>query len=155
MQWGLAVFNNVRKFIQFQLTINIVICSITIIGGAIIGHNPLNVVQMLWTNLIMDILGAIALGTEKYEENGKFARIGRGQAKVLVLDHNWRQIIVHAIFQIIVMVVLMFLGAQIFFSADEPFNLIDEPERRDGVPTNRLKLDTICFNVFILMNLFN
>jgi len=44
MQWGQAVFNNVRKFTQFQLTINIVICTITIVGGATIGRTPLNVV---------------------------------------------------------------------------------------------------------------
>jgi magnesium-transporting ATPase (P-type) len=94
MQWGQAVFNNVRKFMQFQLTINIVICTITIVGGATTGRNPLNVVQMLWTNLIMDILGAIALGTEKYEEGAKFTRITRSAAKVVVLEQNWRQIIV-------------------------------------------------------------
>jgi magnesium-transporting ATPase (P-type) len=35
-------------------------------GGATIGHKPLNVIQMLWTNLIMDILGAIAIGTEPF-----------------------------------------------------------------------------------------
>jgi Ca2+ transporting ATPase len=123
MQWGLAVFNNVRKFMQFQLTINIVICTITIVGGATVGHNPLNVIQMLWTNLIMDILGAIALGTEKYEEGGKFARVGRGNPKVLVLEQNWRQIIVQAFFQIFVMFMMMFLGAQIFF-AGKSINLI-------------------------------
>jgi P-type Ca2+ transporter type 2C len=68
VKWGRAIFDNVRKFIQFQLTINIVICTITIIGGCTLGHAPLNVVQMLWTNLIMDILGAIAIGTEPYKK---------------------------------------------------------------------------------------
>jgi len=46
------------------MTINIVICIITVLGGCTIGRTPLNVIQMLWTNLIMDVLGAIALGTE-------------------------------------------------------------------------------------------
>ena len=78
MMWGIAVYDNIRKFIQFQLTINIVICTITIIGGATIGHNPFNVIQMLWINLIMDILGAIALGTEKYQKGAKFTRLARG-----------------------------------------------------------------------------
>lgn len=98
MQWGQAVFNNVRKFTQFQLTINIVICTITIISGATIGRTPLNVVQMLWANLIMDILGAIALGTEKYEEGAKFSRVSRSEPKVVVLEQNWRQVIVQAVF---------------------------------------------------------
>lgn len=48
---------------------NISIVVITILGGAFLGHTPLNVIQMLWVNLIMDILGAIAIGTEPYKEN--------------------------------------------------------------------------------------
>ena len=46
---------------------NIVICFITVIGG-IFGHPPLNVIQMLWANLVMDILAAIALGTEPWKD---------------------------------------------------------------------------------------
>lgn len=64
IQWGRQIFNNVRKFLQFQMTINIVICVITVLGGCTIGQIPLNIIQLLWTNLIMDVLGAIALGTE-------------------------------------------------------------------------------------------
>ena len=70
IQWGRAIFANVKKFLQFQLTINIVICFITILGGATTGTTPLNVIQMLWVNLIMDILGAIAIGTEPYKSSG-------------------------------------------------------------------------------------
>lgn len=46
----------------------------------------------------MDILGAIALGTEKYEEGAKFARVSRSESKVVVLEQNWRQVIVQAVF---------------------------------------------------------
>lgn len=69
IKWGRAIFDNVRKFLQFQLTVNIAIVIITIIGGAFVGHPPLNVIQMLWINLIMDILGAIAIGTEPYRDD--------------------------------------------------------------------------------------
>ena len=48
------------------MTINLVLCFITILGGCTIGTTPLNVVQMLWTNLIMDVLAAISIGTERY-----------------------------------------------------------------------------------------
>lgn len=47
------------------MTINIVVCVITVVSGATLGQIPLNVIQMLWANLVMDILGAIALGTEE------------------------------------------------------------------------------------------
>jgi magnesium-transporting ATPase (P-type) len=153
VKWGRALFDNVRKFIQFQLTINIVICFITILGGCTVGHTPLNVVQMLWTNLIMDILGAIAIGTEPYKVNGGNShRISR-RDKIL-LPEIWRQVLVQALYQIIVMVFLMFAGSFIFF--EESFNPITEPLRdENGAGTNRLVLDTICFHTFILMNLFN
>lgn len=109
---------------------------------------------MLWVNLIMDILGAIALGTEKYQKGGKFTRLARSNPRVLVMEHNWRQVLVHALFQITVMLFLMYLGQFIFF--DEGFNLIN-PSPQGGVnrDDDRKKLDTICFHVFILMNLFN
>jgi len=45
---------------------NISLCFITILGGLTLGRPPLNIVQMLWCNLIMDVLGAIAIGTEPY-----------------------------------------------------------------------------------------
>jgi len=109
---------------------------------------------MLWANLIMDVLGAIALGTEKYSSSSAFQRIGRGEPKMVVLDYSWRQILVQAIYQILVLVVLMYFGGMIFF--DEPLNLVTAPKRDELLnPTPRLELDTIIFHTFILMSLFN
>ena len=97
IKWGRAIFDNVRKFLQFQLTINIVICFITILGGLSLGHTPLNVIQMLWTNLIMDILGAIAIGTEPYkQEDTTMNRISR-RDKILLAE-IWRQVLIQALF---------------------------------------------------------
>ena len=44
IKWGRAIFDNVRKFLQFQLTINISVCFVTILGGVALGHTPLNVI---------------------------------------------------------------------------------------------------------------
>jgi P-type Ca2+ transporter type 2C len=44
IKWGRAIFDNVRKFLQFQLTINISLCAIVILTGATLGHSPLNVI---------------------------------------------------------------------------------------------------------------
>lgn len=66
----------------------------TIIGSLFLGHPPLNVLQMLWINLIMDTLGAIALGTEPYkkqdviDKNNRQTRISR-KDKILLLE-MWR-----------------------------------------------------------------
>jgi len=113
---------------------------------------------MLWVNLIMDTLGAIALGTEPYKKTGDAPgavsrRISRRDR--IMLPEMWRQVVGQAIYQILVMIVLMYFGGLIFF--EESFNLISgelrDPDTQKAAP--RLVLDTICFHTFILMNLFN
>jgi Ca2+-transporting ATPase len=158
IRWGRAIFDNVRKFIQFQLTVNISLCFVTVLGGLSLGHPPLNVIQMLWVNLIMDTLGAIALGTEPCKTTGEAAgtvsrRISRRDR--IMLPEMWRQVIGQAVYQILVMVVLMYFGGLMFF--EESFNLITGPlrDKTTAEAAPRLVLDSICFHTFILMNLFN
>jgi P-type E1-E2 ATPase len=62
--WGRNILDNIRKFLQFQLCVNIVCVTIVLLGGATLGHSPFTVIQLLWLNLIMDTLAAIALASE-------------------------------------------------------------------------------------------
>lgn len=62
--WGRSVFNSIRKFLQFQLTVNFVALVVAFVGAIVGGRIPLNVLQLLWVNLIMDTMGALALATE-------------------------------------------------------------------------------------------
>jgi magnesium-transporting ATPase (P-type) len=64
IMWGRTVYDNIRKFLQFQLTVNVVALLIVFIGAVAGFGQPLNAVMMLWVNLVMDTLGALALGTE-------------------------------------------------------------------------------------------
>jgi P-type Ca2+ transporter type 2C len=59
--WGRSVFNNIRKFLQFQLTINFVALVVAFVAAVSEGDTPLNVLQLLWVNLIMDALGALGI----------------------------------------------------------------------------------------------
>jgi Ca2+-transporting ATPase len=61
--WGRCIYNNVRRFLQFQLTANVVTLFISIMSAVIIHDTPFKAVQLLWVNLIMDSLGALALAT--------------------------------------------------------------------------------------------
>ncbi|CAL5395398.1 unnamed protein product [Camellia sinensis] len=65
LKWGRCVYNNIQKFIQFQLTVNIAALVIYFVAAVSAGQVPLTVVQLLWVNLIMDTLGALALATKK------------------------------------------------------------------------------------------
>lgn len=144
------------------MTVNISLCLIVLIAGATLGHSPLNVIQLLWTNLIMDILAAIAIGTEPYmkdvvlregdEQNKKSTRISRRDR--IILPEMWRNIFGQVVYQLLVLLVLVYFGEFIFFP--KPFNIIYEELREEtGKPTSRLVMDTIIFHTFILMNLFN
>lgn len=63
--WGRCVYDNIRKFLQFQLTVNVVALVVAFIGALTGRGTPLKAVQLLWVNLIMDTMAALALGTEK------------------------------------------------------------------------------------------
>jgi Ca2+-transporting ATPase len=65
VRWGRSVYYNIQKFIQFQLTVNVVALTINLVASISSGKVPLNAVQLLWINLIMDTLGALALATEE------------------------------------------------------------------------------------------
>lgn len=62
--WGRNVFTSIRKFLQFQLTINLLLIFITLLSSAIIRQSIFTPVQLLWFNLIMDSLAAVALAAE-------------------------------------------------------------------------------------------
>jgi Ca2+ transporting ATPase len=63
-QWGRVIYDNVRKFIQFQMTVSISTLFIVFLSGVTLGDTPFNVIQLLWVNMVMDTLAAIALSTE-------------------------------------------------------------------------------------------
>jgi Ca2+ transporting ATPase len=64
VKFGRNIYDNVKKFLQFQLTVNVVAMFIVFSGSIIFQETPLNAVQMLWVNLIMDTLASLALATE-------------------------------------------------------------------------------------------
>ena len=61
--WGRSLYLNIKRFILFQMTINVCACLIVLFGAFIGLDSPLNVTQMLWVNLIMDTFAAIALSS--------------------------------------------------------------------------------------------
>jgi magnesium-transporting ATPase (P-type) len=90
--WGRSVFNNIRKFLQFQLTINIVALIVAFIGSFVV-KQPLNVLQLLWVNLIMDTLAALALATENPHVS-LLSHKPHGRAAPLISRTMWKHMIV-------------------------------------------------------------
>lgn len=69
LKFGRNVYDSVRKFLQFQLSVNVTAMAIVFFGSCILSDSPLNAVQMLWVNLVMDTFGALALATEEPYES--------------------------------------------------------------------------------------
>jgi len=63
VMWGRSLYQNIQRFILFQMTINVAACLIVLIGAFLGTESPLTVTQMLWVNLIMDTFAAMALAS--------------------------------------------------------------------------------------------
>jgi len=111
--WGRSVFDNIRKFLQFQLTVNVVALVLVFIAAAAGFGQPLTAVQMLWVNLIMDTMGALALGTEKPTEALLKRRPYKRNASLVSMP-MWRNIMWQSAYQLILLFVLLFVGAKWF-----------------------------------------
>lgn len=113
IMWGRSVYDNIRKFLQFQLTVNIVALTIVFIGAVAGFDPPLNAVMMLWVNLIMDTMGALALGTEQ-PTMALLERKPYKRTASLISRPMWRNILCQSAFQVILLVYLLFKGAEFF-----------------------------------------
>lgn len=93
--WGRNVIDGIRKFLQFQLAINIVCVFIVFLGGATLGNSPFSIIQLLWINLIMDAMAAISLATEppivKSEEKSNIIRKLNDK---IIQPSMWRNVLV-------------------------------------------------------------
>jgi magnesium-transporting ATPase (P-type) len=62
--WGRNIYESIKKFLQFQLTVNIVACVFSVVSSCIFRQSVFTTVQMLWVNMIMDSLASLALSTD-------------------------------------------------------------------------------------------
>ena len=112
MKWGRNIFDSIRKFLQFQLTVNMVALVMAFSGAAILKESPLNPIQMLWVNLIMDTLASLALATEPPSDE-LLQRKPYSKFESLITAEMWKNIITQGVLQILILGTILFKG--IFF----------------------------------------
>ncbi|XP_073027581.1 putative calcium-transporting ATPase 13, plasma membrane-type [Primulina eburnea] len=135
LRWGRCVYNNIQKFIQFQLTVNVAALVINFVAAVSAGEVPLTAVQLLWVNLIMDTLGALALATERPTKE-LMNKKPVGRTEPLITNVMWRNLLAQALYQISVLLILQFRGESI-------------------LSISRRVNDTLIFNTFVLCQVFN
>ena len=107
--YGRSIYENIRKFLQFQLTVNFCACFLVFICSCIGNETPLTSIQMLWVNLIMDSLGSLALATEPpYEE--LLHRYPNKKNESIINSTMWKHILSQSIFELILLVLIYIYG---------------------------------------------
>jgi Ca2+-transporting ATPase len=149
------------------LTVNLTLCTVVVLTSVTLGRSNFHVVQLLWINLIMDTLGAVAICTEPYQKrvfqaaaSDKTSKRGPLTRRIRksdeVIDAGiWRSILTQYAYQTFTLLILVYFGVFMFFGG-ETFNIVTQPLReKGGMPAGALVLDTIVFHTFVLMCLFN
>jgi magnesium-transporting ATPase (P-type) len=143
--WGRSVYDNIAKFVQFQLTVNVVALTLTIIGAFTAATPPLTAVQLLWVNLIMDTMAALALGTEK-PLPALLERYPYHPEAKLIQPVMWRNLLSQSLIQLVVLCVIMYKPTFIFARVGPG---------EDQQPLNELYHNTLIFNTFVFLQIFN
>lgn len=151
IRWGRNLQDNVRKFVQFQLTVNLSCLFFVITTTTIVAHCPFTVVQLLWINLIMDVLAAIAFATENpHPDEIRKERI-RPTDKIIT-KAMMRGVVTQSVYMTLVMLILMYAGPA---AMGRPYNLYMTELVEDGQDTYRMLHQTFMFHCFVIMNIFN
>jgi len=121
--YGRNIYDNIRKFLQFQLSVNFCACLLVFICACIGNETPLKPIQMLWVNLIMDSLGSLALATEPpYDELLQREPTKRNESIISAL--MWKHISIQSLIQLILLIV-MFLIAPEFMKEQDVVRLTE------------------------------
>ncbi len=140
IMWGRSLYQNIQKFILFQLTINVAALGIALLGPFIGIKLPLTVIQMLWVNLIMDTFAALALATEP--PNKKVMQSPPRNAKDFIISSAMAKNILGTASIFLVILV----GFLLYIQKDS----VDSPERSYDL--------SVFFTTFVMLqfwNLFN
>jgi magnesium-transporting ATPase (P-type) len=134
VSWGRCIFNNVRRFLQFQLTANVVTLFISFMSAVILNDTPFRAVQLLWVNLIMDSLGALALSTGRPHPS-LLQRSPQRRTSSLISTSMIQNIAGQSLFQI-----MLVAGLLVF---------------HNGIEARSEHHYTLLFNVFVYCQMWN
>lgn len=165
VMWGRNIYSNVRKFLQFQITCNLAVLVTIVVGTIWMTESPLSATQLIWINLIMDTLGAMALATAPPLASIIHQPAVSGDVKILNKT-MWRQIYGVALWMVLSMFITIYFGRLIFdldyekstattdsCSADEL--AATEPCLKDEYAADKKTHFTVIFTSFVFLNFFN
>ena len=143
IKWGRCVAISIKKFVQFQLTVNFTAVILTFVSAVASKSETsvLTAVQLLWVNLIMDTLAALALATDK-PDDAILDRHPKGRGAPLISPAMWKMILIQSSVQIIITFVLHFRGEDFFFNGQ-------------ATAHQQQQISSLTFNAFVWLQFFN
>ncbi|KAG5437806.1 hypothetical protein PCANB_000520 [Pneumocystis canis] len=141
--WGRAIILAIRKFLQFQITVNLTAVLLTFVTAVVDSkQRPVfSPVQLLWVNLIMDTFAALALATDP-PSSTILNHSPEPRTAPLITFSMWKMIVGQSIYQLFVTLLLHFFG-----------NIIFKYDQGDASLSGTLP--TLIFNTFVFMQIFN
>eukprot|EP00002_Diphylleia_rotans_P008170 TRINITY_DN1790_c0_g3_i1.p1 TRINITY_DN1790_c0_g3~~TRINITY_DN1790_c0_g3_i1.p1 ORF type:complete len:1051 (-),score=276.69 TRINITY_DN1790_c0_g3_i1:502-3654(-) len=145
VRWGRNVYDSIGKFLQFQLTVNVVAITIAFIGSVANEESPLKAVQLLWVNLIMDSFASLALATEPPTDE-LLNRKPYPRDQFIISARMATMILGSSLYQLVILFTILYSPES--FDLESGWGFTDPGEG----PTKHF---TVVFNTFVLMQLFN
>ncbi len=154
VMWGRSLYQNIQRFILFQMTVNVAACFIVLAGAFMGTESPLTVTQMLWVNLIMDTFAAMALASLPPSPSVMKDK-PRSREAFIINRPMWRSIIgVGGIFFIVLLGILYIFEHYSVESMTQIFSFI--PQTSDpGVPTLTAYELSMFFTIFVFLQFWN
>jgi len=139
--WGRNIYDNIKRFLQFQLTVNVNAMLFTVVGAILLKESPLQAIQLLWVNMIMDSLASLALATELPRPD-LLERPPQVRDDFVVSRKMTKHILYMSLFQMVVLFIFLFGGE---YMIPEP---IEELRFQELRPLVGLEIDLDNKNVF-------
>lgn len=150
VMWGRSLYQNIQRFILFQMTVNVVACLIVLCGAFMGTESPLTVTQMLWVNLIMDTFAAMALASLPPSQ-AVMKDKPRSRKAFIITGDMWKSILgIGLVFVAILLALLWYLQHTGLCSLTQLLRLTIT----SGHELTPIEL-TVFFTIFVFMQFWN
>ncbi len=153
VMWGRSLYQNIQRFILFQMTVNVVACLIVLIGAFVSTHSPITVTQMLWVNLIMDTFAAMALASLPPSESVMGHKPRKRTAFIINKPMRWGIGVTGVAFTLLLFGLLWFFGQYNMESLTDFTHLPDVAHKAGPAMTDYEQ--SLFFTIFVMLQFWN
>ena len=150
--WGRTLYQNIQRFLQFQLSVNFVALTCALIGPLVGVSLPLTVTQLLWINIIMDTFAAIAYSTDPPREFSMHRKPVSRHAHI-IMPSMWFTILCNSAFQVAMLGCVLYFG--LFLEPGEQRFEFGCDLTNSAVVAANLKALTVFFTTFVMFQFWH